>query len=260
VIGLLVAFLLAGPGIGPVRGHHQEGLVYTETHTREMHFEAIAGDHHFEWHHELELELRRTVLEVDAESRPSAERIEVRVFRRKVVKDPEAKAGTDAFPSQGKTFVWRRLKKRWALFLGDDEVTKKHPHLVEQLEGSPCDRLPPGAVEPGAAWEIDAPAFYRAMGMTPPQGVQGVAKLRLAEVEDGVATIPFEFKVNFPTRGVQHDETGKGTWRFDVARGLDVSFVYEGKFRLDLGDRGVGRNRLERRVVIDSPGSTSRDS
>ena len=121
-------------------------------------FEAATGEHHFEWHHELEIRLRRTILSADAEQ------VEVLAFRRKVIKDPEAKEGIDVFPSHGKTFVWRRLRKRWGLFAGDKEVTKEHPHLVEQLQRRSGPALPEGALAAGRKWELGAPAFYGSEG------------------------------------------------------------------------------------------------
>lgn len=245
----LLLVLLAPEPAHTLEYRFEKGMAYDDVSSRHFTLELIAGEKLVRFETEVHQEMRRTVVAVDGDGLPLIERIEVKRFV-KVTKDApnDSDLGEKAYPSQGKTFVWRKKDgdEGWGLYGRKGEVTKKYPFLVERLANWRDARLPGKPVAVGATWEVSAQRFLQTVGQRAPEGVKGKAVFTLEGVADGVASIAFDF-------GQEHKDgervlTGsqKGKWRFDVANGRDLALEMEGKVRIDNGRGGVGTFRMQR--------------
>lgn len=249
---MLVALLLVvcAPGEGHVLKYRfEKGMVYEDRTLRSTKFERNDAGRRLVFDVESEEVLRRTILETDRTDHPTIERVEVLTFTRTTNDHPEEEAGTVKLPSQGNTFVWRRMEKRWRLFDKAGEVTGRHPVLVERLKNWRDARLPKKAVKVGDTWEISAKAFLETVGARVPADVEGRGVFRLEGVEGAVATIKFEYHYAWRTGGELVSAGQTGTWRFDLEKGRDLSLESEGKVKFDNGRSGSGTFRTIRTVT-----------
>lgn len=227
-----------------------KGLVYEETAGHEMALETFADARTFRFKQRSDSTLRRTIVAVDKNQRPTIERVEVLSLTSTIFEDPKEDIGTKRDPAQGQKFVWRRLKERWGLFdEGDVEVTKKYPRLVHRLKNWRDTRLPKKKVAVGGQWEVSAETFLQTSGNAVPEGTDGVALFTLDAVEEGIATISFE--VLFTQRSDDKYQSGRctGTWRFDIEKGRDLSFDMTGTVKWDQGRTGKGDIAMKRSVI-----------
>jgi len=227
-----------------------KGLVYEEASSRELAMETYADARTFRFKMRSDAKLRRSIVAVDENQRPTIERVEVLSLTNTVVEDPEKKPGTKADPAQGQTFVWRRLKERWGLFDQDDsEVTRKYPRLVEKLKNWRDTRLPREKVAVGGQWEVSALTFLETSGHAVPEGVDGVALFTLDAVEKGIASISFEVLFTQTVTGTYQSCRYTGTWRFDIEKGRDLSFDMSGELKIDQGRSGKADLAMKRSVT-----------
>ncbi len=203
-------------------------------------------------------ELKRTVVKADESGAPLIERVEVKKFIHTVRKHPKEQAGDKYYPSHGHTYVWRKKSKgdAWGLYGDKGEVTKKHPQLVAKLKNWRAARLPKEPVAIGGTWEVSAARFLRAVGQPVPKGVVGKATFRLVELKRGVARITFVFKSTYRDGDSVLEGSNKGEWRFDVARGRDLSLHMKGVVEIDKGDGGAGRFKMTREVTYGDASRT----
>lgn len=240
----------------------EKDLTYTERSSRVFKLDVYSGKKPAQFHIESEQVIRRTVIELGDDGRPTLERVEVLANTHTTKKSPTGELGVKKFASDGKTFVWRKSRGRWGLFIDKGEVTAKHPQLVQLLSTWRDARLPGRPVAVGATWEVSAEDFLHAAGQAVPPGVKGRAVFKLAAVEDGVARITFTFKETYPQDGSPVVATETGTWRFDVKRGRDLSVEARGILEIEKGDAGSGKFGVKREVTYagDSPAPKPRGS
>jgi hypothetical protein len=248
---IVVALLLLAPeGAHEIKLRFEKGMVYEETSTRHVDLKLTEQGKILRFDTEDDYVVRRTVEEVGEDGLPAAERVEVVRFIKKINQQPDReKPGVEPNPAQGKTFAWRRKGSGYALFEGEDEVTAKHPRLVERLLNWRAGRLPEKAVAVGGSWEIPAAAFLEATGQPIPPGLEGGAVFKLEEVQEGIARISFEFKSTRTERGSVVAWVQRGTWRFDLAKGRELSLESEGSIEIDKMDRGFGTFRQRRTIT-----------
>jgi hypothetical protein len=227
---------------------HAKGTTYRDAAIKSIRLTLFSGARLLKFDVETQYDIERTVLEADRDG-PEVERIVVKKFVQIVHASPEAKEGTKNFKSHGKTFVWRREKKRWALYDGEGEVTKEYPNLVVLLQDWRAARLPKKPVAVGDTWEVSAKTFLETVGQQVPPQVTGKATFRLAAVENGVARIEIVFKSSWRNRGSVLGGTQKGTWLFDLKRGRDVEVRMDGSIEVDNGKGGYGKFRSHRAVT-----------
>ena len=258
-IAALACLVLLSPGESyALRYRFTKGLAYTDSQVRGVKITSIVEGRTITQHTIRTITLKRTILGVDKTAHPTVERVKVIAFRDQVVEWPEEeKVGTKKRPCEGQTFVWRRLETRWGLFRrGEDgkakDVTKEHPHLLEQLKNWRDARLPAEPRRVGDGWEVDALEFLQTSGMNAPKGVRGKAFFKLEKVENGIATIPFTFRFGFSDRRTPITAAQKGTWLFDVAHGRDVAFEMKGRIEFDGGRAGTGVITMVRKVTYGS--------
>ena len=91
--------------------------------------------------------------------------------------------------------------------------------------------------------------FLQTAGFSVPEGIQGIAQFTLEKVEDGLATIPFEFRFSYKERGSRMAVAEKGVWMFDITNGRDVSFDMKGLIEVDDGKSGRGAIKMRREVT-----------
>ncbi len=248
---LLLVLLLAPPDAVRHKLEYRfaKGSSYVDEQQREWWLETVGGGKVFRWRYSFPTKLRRTVVDVDKTAHPSIERVEVLRFARTVVESARAeeKEGeTKAASSEGQTFVWRRLADRWGLFSDKGDVTEVHKQLVGHLQNWRDGLLPKEAVAAGDTWEVSATTFLETAGQPVPKGVLGRAQFKLERVEQGVATITFDFACTYEDLGHAHSGRYTGTWRFDVAKGRDVDFEAKGQIEMDGGKSGGGGVTIKR--------------
>jgi len=253
LLAILLA-LLAVPRGYELQYRFSKGMAYVDKQQRDFSLETYVEGRTLRWEISLEVDLKRTILEVDDTEHPRVERVAVTKFRRITHKAPEenAKLGANPEACEGRTFVWRRLKRRWGLFDKSGEVTKDHDMLVEHLKNWRDGRLPDRALTRGESWEISPRRFLQTAGFKVPEGVQGIAQFTLKDVTaEGVATIPFEFSFSYKEMGNRMSVAEKGTWRFDITRGRDVDFEMNGLIEVNSGKTGKGAIRLTRTITYE---------
>jgi hypothetical protein len=227
-------------------------MVYEDAAARHVRLELVEHGRVLRFDTEDDHLVRRTVLEVGADGLPSAERVEVVKFVVKVNEDPAPeKQGVKENAAHGKTFVWRRRGKEdaYALYEEDDDVTEKHPRLVERLRAWRAARLPGKPVAVGMTWEVPAREFLEATGQTVPPGLEGSAVFTLEEVKDGVARISFEFKSRLRERGREIAGVQKGTWLVDLPKGRELSVELDGSMQFEGANVGAGKFTMRRTVT-----------
>jgi hypothetical protein len=183
------------------------------------------------------------------------ERVEVKRMVITVKEAPDQEPGSKTGTPHGKTFVWKKLRRRWGLFDAKGEVTDDYPALVKRLKNWREARLPSRAVAVGDSWEVSAATFLETVNQPIPKGVAGRAIFKLNEVKDGVASIGFLFRMTYRDGDHLFTGTQKGTWRFDIARGRDLDLEMTGQLDVDEGKSGDGRFKMKRAVTWGKSGS-----
>lgn len=256
MIGLLAGILLVAtpPQAYSFAYRFEKGLSYVDAQQRTMTTEIYANGKQMRWKAMFESRVKRTILSVDETAHPSAERVEVERFRVIMKENPEQeKLGEKPLPCEGKSFVWRRLEKRWGLFLNDRDVTDGHKELVDQLKNWRDARLPRGPVTVGQEWQVPPQDFMETAGLKVPKGLEGVAAFKLDGVEGAVAEISFEFRFSSRQGGGRQTGVERGRWRFDHEKGRDLSFEMEGTIQVDGGRGGKGEIAMVRTVTYPEP-------
>jgi len=246
---LLLLVLLAAPDTHELRYRFEKGMSYDETTTRSFDFASGEGKEKQRLASSSIETLRRTVLETDETNHPTIERIEVLRFSQPVISSRPDDPGTVADPSEGKTFVWRRLEERWGLFDGKSDVTERHPRLVERLKNWRDARLPKAPVAVGATWEVSARTYLETAGLPVPSEIEGVSVHKLERVEGEVATISFRFVARAVLDGAAQEWDQTGTIRFDLARGRDLEWTAEGSVKVAGKEGGEGTFKMSRKVT-----------
>lgn len=250
---LAVALLLLAPGQEYELAYRfEKGMAYEDATERGHELIRLDGGKRQHWDVASKEVLRRTVLEVDDTGHPAVERVEVLAFVVDMKDNPEQhRIGKRELPEQGRSFVWRRLKKRWALFDERGDVTGHYPQLVERLKNWRDARLPPEPVAVGEEWDVPVKTFLETVGLPADRlkQLEGRALFRLEKVEGDVAVISVDVRYNWRMGVGLESAILKGTWRFDVAKGRDLSVAYEGTMKIDNGRTGEGSFRMERKVT-----------
>jgi len=245
---LCLLVLLAPEQTYELKYRHEKGVTYRDAAIKSIQLTLFAHARLVKFDVETQYDIERTVIEADREG-PEVERIVVRKFVQIVRAAPEQKEGTKQFKSHGKTFVWRREKKKWSLFDGEGDVTKKYPNLVVLLRDWRSARLPKKPVAVGDTWEVSARTFLETVGQQVPPQVAGKATFRLAAVKDGVAKITIEYKSSWRDKKSVLGGTQNGTWHFDLKRGYDIEVQMEGGIEVDNGKGGYGKFKSHRAVT-----------
>lgn len=227
---------------------HRKGVAYRDAAIKSIQLTLFSGARLVKFDAETQYDIERTVIEADSEG-PEVERIVVKKFVHIVRAAPDGKEGTKPYKSHGKTFVWRREKKAWALYDEEGDVTKKYPHLVVLLQDWRAARLPKKPVAVGDTWEVSAKTFLETVGQQVPPQVAGKATFKLAAVENGVAKIEIVFKSSWRNQGSVLGGTQKGVWLFDLKKGYDIEVRMEGSIEVDNGKGGYGKFRSHRAVT-----------
>jgi len=245
---LCLLVLLAPEQSYELKYRHEKGVTYRDAAIKAIRLTLFVDGRLVKFDVETQYDIERTVIEADREG-PEVERVVVRKFVQIVRQSPDAKEGTKAFKSQGKTFVWRREKKTWGLYDNEGDVTKKYANLVVLLRNWRAARLPKTPVAVGHTWEVSAKTFLETVGQEVPPQVAGKATFRLVAVKDGVAKIAIEFKSSWRHQKNVLGGTQTGTWLFDLKRGRDVEVTMEGGIEVDNGKGGYGKFRSHRAVT-----------
>jgi hypothetical protein len=248
--GVALALLLLAPeGTHELKLLFEKGMVYEEASARRVKFRNFAEGRVFRYDKEDECVVRRTVLEVGEDGLPSRERVEVLRSLAKINEAPDAEPGVSERPAQGKTFTWQRKEKGFVLYEGEEDVSEKHPDLIQRLRGRCVARLPKGPVGVGATWEVSARDFVESDGKAVPEGLGGKVVFKLEEVKDGVARITFDLKLLHRNRDKEVAESGGGIWLFDVAKGRELKLDAEGKIEIDAAKAGFGSQKMSRTLT-----------
>lgn len=248
---LALLLLLAPEGTVELKLRFEKGMVYEDASTSRVKLRLTEQKKLVRFDVEADILIRRTVLEVGTDGLPSAEKVEVVRFAKKVHEAPDREAATESNPAEGKTFLWRRREKEdgYALFADDAEVTAEHPRLAERLLSWRAKRMPEKPVAIGATWEVAASEFLAATGQPVPPDLQGVAVFKLEEVKENVARISFEVKSSCREGGRDLTGVQRGTWLFDIARGREISLEAAGSMEFDRLERGDGSFKMTRTLT-----------
>lgn len=257
---LLILLVVAAPDEEKAKKYEiayrfEKGVSYTDRSTRVLKLDVYGGKELARFHVESEQLIRRTVIEVDDDGRPTLERVEVLANTHTTKESPEREPGVDKLASHGRSFVWRKQRGKWGLFDDKGDVTAKHPQLVQRLRNWRDARLPGRPVAVGATWEVSAADFLTAVGQPVPPGIKGRAVFKLEAVEDGVARITLSFKATYPDGGATVVAEETGTWRFDVERGRELTLDVRGILEIDEGKMGSGKFAVKREVTYGGEGS-----
>jgi hypothetical protein len=209
---LLLALLLLAPDqTHDLKLRFEKGMVYEVASARKVTLKAIQGESIFRLNREYQYVVRRTVVEVGEDGLPAAETVEVRKASIDVKEAPDDKTGVTELGAQGKTFAWKRKKDgEWALYDGDEDVTKTHEDVAQSLKSRSSLRLPSAPVAVGGTWELPARKFEESEGREAPEGLDGKATFKLEEVKDGVAHVTFELEFSHLDHGQTVRYKGKG--------------------------------------------------
>ena len=249
-IALACLLLLAPEEAWDLKYKFTKGMSYEDVQTRVFELEVTEAGRRFVWHNLRNIHMRRTILEVDDTAHPKSERVHVIAYNLDVKASPkDEELGIKREPSEGKTFIWKRLKKRWGLFDDTGEVTVSYRALVEHLKNWRDQRLPKKPIALGKSWEIPPKKFLQTAGLKVPPDVKGVARFKLQKVVRGIATIPFELRYQFTDSNRQLNVEQKGVWEFDAKRGRDLSFTVDGSLLINNGDSGKGKIVMRRKVT-----------
>ena len=251
LLPILAPLLLAEPERVELRYRFEKGQVLLTEQKQTFLQEVFAETQLVRWKIETEIEIRRTVLEIDDDAQPTVERVEVKKWRFHTLQHPEEEPGERSDMSEGQTFVWRLLRGKWRLFAqGDRDVTDDLPALVNHLAGWRKARLPEKPIAVGETWEVEADRFFEASGMPSAEGTQGRAEFTLARVAEGVADITFDMTFTRRDRsGMLQSGQTTGEWRFDLKEGRDLSSRMKGRVQFDNGTKGFAEIGMERRVT-----------
>lgn len=237
---LLFVLLLAPEEAHEIKYSFTEKMSYQDESSRTMKMELYSGGKRVKFDYASRYVMQHTVLEVD-HGKLVAERVKVDVLTVTILASPTEPEGKKAGKSQGRTFVWRKIRdKGWRLFDEEGDVTLKYPHVVERLTSSRDARLPKKPIVVGGSWKVPAKDFLEAAGQKVPPEVAGAAVFTLEEIKNGVAKIVYEFKYSYRERGRVLAGTQKGTWLFDLKRGRDLSFDMKGTLDVDNSKEGLG--------------------
>ena len=255
----LCLLLLLAPDEAPVkkpakaytlRYVSRKGDKYVETSERSVLIEQILGKSLVTWDIVSKEVLERTILEVK-DQRPDIERVIVREMTKHVKKSPDQRnLGEEKSPATGARFVWRRVGERWGLFGQRSEVTDRHRDLVSRLKSWPDARLPKKPVKAGDKWVMTATEYLETVGQPVPPGTEGRIAFTLEKVDaKSVATIVINGAWTYRIVDVKYVVKQKGTWRFDIKRGRDLSLAADGEIDISGSQEGKGRMSLKRLVT-----------
>lgn len=260
---LLCLLLLAPPTARHKLAYRfEKGTTYDEETTRSFTLTLLAGPlarpRMIRYVNDTDELLRRTVIDTDANGRPIQERVQVIRSTRTIKEAPDRGPGVEKGASHAKTFVWKKLDGRWGLFDAKGEVTRRFPGLAARLQSWRDARLPAKPVAVGDRWEVSAAKFLATVGQPVPKDLKGRAVFSLLSVKQSVARIGVELRLDYRDGGHRLAGTQKGVWRFDIARGRDLSIEMKGILDVDGGKRGDGIIKMRR--VVTWPESSSKST
>jgi hypothetical protein len=245
----LVLLLVTAPQVELVY-RFEKDATYLDESKAVTQFRLFSGTKIVKYHIEVERVLERTILELDDRGQPVRERVVVKKFLKRTVAAPDADPGETPTASQGKTFVWKKGRRGWALWGEKGDVGAQHEALVEVLSNWRSSRLPGRPVAPGDTWEIAAAEILRSAGQRVQGSVEGSGTFRLESVDDGLARVSFRFESKQEVDGRAVEGKNEGTWLFDLAAGVDRSLAMKGTVLIDGGKGGDGSIEMTRTVTV----------